>query len=77
MVKQLRGISCHKPSGFGAGRILSCADALASAIQRHVDPDARVEKHVFPGGACPDCGDALEHEEGCILCRSCGYSECG
>ncbi|NTU60484.1 MAG: adenosylcobalamin-dependent ribonucleoside-diphosphate reductase, partial [Deltaproteobacteria bacterium] len=77
MVKQLRGISCHKPSGFGGGRILSCADALACAIQRHVSPDASIEKHVFPGGACPDCGDALEHEEGCILCRSCGYSECG
>jgi ribonucleoside-diphosphate reductase alpha chain len=77
IVRQLRGISCHKPSGFGQERVLSCADALALAVQRHRQPDAAVEKHVSPGGACPECGDALEHEEGCILCRSCGYSECG
>ncbi|MBI5014242.1 MAG: vitamin B12-dependent ribonucleotide reductase [Deltaproteobacteria bacterium] len=77
MVKQLRGISCHKPAGFGSSRVLSCADALASAVHQHLHPGGAAEKHVSPGGACPECGDALEHEEGCILCRSCGYSECG
>jgi ribonucleoside-diphosphate reductase alpha chain len=28
-------------------------------------------------GACADCGGILEHEEGCVVCRTCGYSECG
>ncbi|MDD5449928.1 MAG: vitamin B12-dependent ribonucleotide reductase [Candidatus Omnitrophica bacterium] len=27
-------------------------------------------------GVCPDCGSALRHEEGCMVCRSCGYSKC-
>ncbi|MGD9559808.1 MAG: adenosylcobalamin-dependent ribonucleoside-diphosphate reductase, partial [Oscillospiraceae bacterium] len=27
--------------------------------------------------ACPDCGGAIEHEGGCVICRSCGYSKCG
>ena len=26
---------------------------------------------------CPDCNGDLEYAEGCILCRSCGYSKCG
>lgn len=26
---------------------------------------------------CPECGGDLEHEGGCVLCRSCGYSKCG
>lgn len=26
---------------------------------------------------CPDCGGDLEYAEGCIICRSCGYSKCG
>ncbi|MFW9777342.1 MAG: vitamin B12-dependent ribonucleotide reductase [Candidatus Heimdallarchaeota archaeon] len=26
---------------------------------------------------CPDCGNIVEHGEGCVLCRVCGYSKCG
>ncbi|HCS75621.1 MAG TPA: ribonucleotide-diphosphate reductase subunit alpha, partial [Clostridiales bacterium] len=26
---------------------------------------------------CPECGELLEHEGGCKMCRSCGYSKCG
>lgn len=26
---------------------------------------------------CPECGEPVEHEGGCVTCRSCGYSKCG
>lgn len=26
---------------------------------------------------CPECGGALTHEGGCVICPSCGYSKCG
>ncbi len=26
---------------------------------------------------CPECGNLVEHSEGCVLCRVCGYSKCG
>jgi len=29
------------------------------------------------GGVCPDCGGVLWHVEGCMVCKSCGYSKCG
>ncbi|WIV13082.1 vitamin B12-dependent ribonucleotide reductase [Proteiniborus sp. MB09-C3] len=29
------------------------------------------------GNTCPECGNGLEHEGGCVICRSCGFSKCG
>ncbi len=98
IVKQLKGISCDRPWGLGKGRILSCADAVAKAIELYQEEKAgkkplsevkikKVEKklEVKPAnfqsergiGACPECGSsAIEHEGGCFVCKSCGYSEC-
>jgi ribonucleoside-diphosphate reductase alpha chain len=79
VIKQLRGISCHSPSGFGENKVLSCADAVAKAIQSHLAANGgkvQHEKRPFFKGACPECGGIVEHEGGCIVCRICGYSEC-
>ena len=32
---------------------------------------------VVQGQSCPNCGNALIFEEGCMHCRECGYSRCG
>ena len=29
------------------------------------------------GLPCPECGNEMEHEGGCVICRACGYSKCG
>jgi len=78
VIKQLIGISCHKPFGFGENRILSCADAIAKAIRLHVYGELTVEDTHANGkiGACPECGGTVEHEGGCMVCHACGYSEC-
>jgi len=79
VVKQLLGISCHCPSGFGDNRVLSCADAVAKAIQNHmVDHGYDINTDVAKQdrGACPECGGIVEHEGGCSVCHVCGYSEC-
>jgi ribonucleoside-diphosphate reductase alpha chain len=76
-VKQMIGITCHKPAGFGENRVTSCADAVAKAIQMHMaDHEETDLKHANNGGACPDCGGPVEHEGGCCVCHACGYSEC-
>lgn len=79
VIKQLMGISCHKPSGFGENKILSCADAVSKAIETHLKNNGKyekVEREAFSSGACPECGGPLEHEGGCVVCRVCSYSEC-
>jgi ribonucleoside-diphosphate reductase alpha chain len=79
VVKQLMDISCHSPSGFGADKVLSCADAVAKAIKTHMSSTGhteKMEKRALFKGACPECGGRVEHEGGCAVCHSCGFSEC-
>ncbi len=84
IVKQLKGISCHSPSWSEGGRILSCSDAIATAMECFinrgvVNNTAEVAHHrgpVMNHGACPECGGAVEHEGGCAVCRSCGFTKC-
>ena len=76
-VKQLIGITCHKPAGFGKNRITSCADAVAKAVELHMlSGEETPSQFTNNGGACPDCGGTVEHEGGCCVCHACGYSEC-
>jgi ribonucleoside-diphosphate reductase alpha chain len=85
IVKQLKGIRCHVPLGLGPNQILSCPDAIGKALadKYHLaagNGGKTVGQLEIPialaQGACPDCGGAVEHEGGCVVCRSCGYSKC-
>jgi len=82
IIKQLIGISCHKPAGFGENRVTSCADAIAQAIREHTEKNNGKrnqdlhEESNMAFGACPECGGVVEHEGGCMVCHTCGYSEC-
>ena len=86
IVDQLKGIRCHVPYGMGPNATLSCADAIGKAIERRyiagagapvVAPEPQLALVEVAQGACPDCGGAIEHEGGCVVCRLCGYSKCG
>jgi ribonucleoside-diphosphate reductase alpha chain len=85
IVKQLRGIRCHVPLGFGPNQILSCPDAVGKALAEKFHlangnsqkPVGQLQMPIqYAQGACPDCGGAIEHEGGCMVCRACGYSKC-
>ncbi len=74
IVKQLTGIRCPSPIWQNGGMVLSCPDAISQVVKHFMNIDASYMPTMM--GACPDCGGALEHEGGCMVCRSCGFSKC-
>lgn len=77
IVKQLQGIGGSQPIFDRRGVVSSIPDAIAKVLNDHFGNGGRIIR--APDIArehCPDCGSMLEHEEGCVLCRACGYSQC-
>ncbi len=82
IVRQLRGIRCPSIAWEEGKSILSCADAVASVLEKHTtgyDGKPRPEDYGLTknlAGQCPDCGSLLAYQEGCFVCRACGYTKC-
>ena len=74
IIRQLMGIRCPSPMWQNGEQIVSCSDAIATVLNHHVQANITPVQSLM--GACPDCGAAVEHEGGCIVCRSCGFSRC-
>ena len=41
------------------------------------EEEKTTEEYLSPVGVCPDCGNPLIFEEGCRICKQCGFSTCG
>jgi len=82
VVRQLRGIRCPSIAWEEGKSILSCADAIASVLEKHIGSDAAKPKLEDYGlaknlaGQCPECGNLLVYQEGCFICPTCGYTKC-
>lgn len=73
---------CNNPYRENGGIPLSGKD---SAKGLSANPQANALGNAFEaddplkgkGHKCPECGATMEHDGGCVVCRSCGYSKCG
>jgi len=85
ILKSIKGIRCPSPALGGAA---SCPDAIARAVIDHMERAPHLNEDgaraVLPSSAeisacpeCPECGSMVEFGEGCVFCRSCGFSKCG
>ncbi len=72
--KQLVGIRCPSPAWQDGKMVLSCPDAIAQVLSHQTGAQPVTEP--APAGFCPDCGDRLIPEGGCLTCHACGFSKC-
>lgn len=77
VIKQLKGIGGASPV-FGNGALISSIpDAIAHVLHTHFGEGKTIQQDLdISTEFCPDCGSRIEHEAGCVVCRSCGYSKC-
>jgi len=82
VVRQLRGIRCPSIAWEEGKSILSCADAIASVLEKHTtgyDGKPKPEDYGLAknlAGQCPECSNMLIYQEGCFICPACGYTKC-
>ncbi len=81
IVDQLKGICGEYPVFQKDGMILSIPDAISRVLERRY-LNGKTERHgkrenSLLGTTCPECGQTVSFEEGCMTCHFCGYTQCG
>ena len=74
VIKQLKGIRCPSPIWQNGKMVLSCPDAMANVLE--IVGGTVTAPSEDMQGVCPECGDVLTHEAGCLVCHGCGFSKC-
>jgi ribonucleoside-diphosphate reductase alpha chain len=82
IVDQLKGIGGEHPIFQDGGLVLSIPDAIARVLEkRYLTGDNarqfRKTEYSLLGEKCPECGQVVSFEEGCMICHFCGFNKCG
>ena len=91
LVDQLKGIRCPSCIKSKNAEALSCPDAIIKCVAECMEienskkqPSTLLTSHTEVVqdkskdniSKCPECGNELEFDSGCVVCRSCGWSKC-
>lgn len=80
IVRQLKGIGGEHPVFQKKGLLLSIPDAVSWVLETHYLKKKNnrnldtTQSLVKP--KCPECGEEITFQEGCMLCPGCGYTRC-
>jgi len=82
IVHQLKGIGGEYPIFQDGGLVLSIPDAISRVLEKQYMSGENARKnhkteYSLMGEKCPECGQTVSFEEGCMICHFCGFNKCG
>jgi ribonucleoside-diphosphate reductase alpha chain len=82
IVHQLKGIGGEYPIFQDGGLVLSIPDAISRVLEKRYmtgenTPKSHKTEYSLMGEKCPECGQTISFEEGCMTCHFCGFNKCG
>ena len=82
IIHQLKGIGGEYPIFQDGGLVLSIPDAISRVLEKAYMTGEKSNKHhkteySLMGEKCPECGQTVSFEEGCMMCHFCGFNKCG
>ncbi|MCG8637554.1 MAG: vitamin B12-dependent ribonucleotide reductase [Desulfobacterales bacterium] len=80
IIGQIKGIRGEHAVFQEGGLVYSIPDAISKVLEKRYMPNGngkRKRKNGLKSNDCPDCGQPIAFEEGCMTCHSCGYTKCG
>ncbi len=80
IIDQLKGIGGEHPVFQKGGLVLSIPDAISRVLEKRYMQDnhhTSKNKKSLLGETCPECGETISFEEGCMTCHFCGFTKCG
>ena len=82
IVGQLKGIGGEHPVFQKDGLVLSIPDAVSRILEKRYLKGSGLKSNggrvrSLKGETCPECGQTISFEEGCMTCHFCGFTKCG
>ena len=82
IIDQLKGITCGACTKAMSNGIkldgISCPDILARTLIEFCKPtyEKKLVEKPINQECCPECGEPIIHDGGCVQCTNCGWSKC-
>ena len=81
IIDQIKGIRGEHAVFQEGGLVYSIPDAISKVLEKRYLPNGNAEKvksfkNQLKSNLCPECGQTIAFEEGCMTCHSCGYTKC-
>ncbi len=82
IIDQIKGIRGEHAVFQNGGLVHSIPDAISKVLENRYSPTGSAEtakpsQNLLKSNLCPECGQTIAFEEGCMTCHACGYTKCG